>query len=432
MNESPSDFDVTDPGAGSETLLRAWARVPLDPLSSGAWIVAGDLDGDGQAEIVSARNVNRGDVHYTSAVVAQALDGRVLWRWGDPSVGRRGLHHDVACQIHDWDGDGCDEVILCTDGWLVELDGATGAERRRLPLPPEATDCLAFANLSGGPRAAEVLVKTRYSQIWALDRAGQMLWTVSSPGGFPTAHQPVPLDLDGDGRDEVLAGYALLNPDGCVRWTLERPELISDPGHLDCARVLRCGPRPADWRLALSCCSAGRLLVVDGNGTLVWERVGHHFESLDVGRILPAVPEPQMLVDVVPSGSGAGGNELLVYDVDGCLHGRIRSTYCRFHTLVDWDGDGYDEIVVPYTRGLFDHGGRRVGTFEVPDQPDPYGGQRQEEGEIGHIVMAGSFTGSGGRDLAITAPDALYLFRNPAPQDGPDLPLGTAPNFTLY
>jgi len=109
----------------------------------------------------------------------------VLWRWGDPTVGRKKLHHDVACQIYDWDGDGRNEVVLATAGFLIELDGSTGVERRRFPLPKDATDCLVFANLSGGPRATDVLVKTRYTQIWAFNREGRQLWTVENPGGYP-------------------------------------------------------------------------------------------------------------------------------------------------------------------------------------------------------------------------------------------------------
>ena len=155
--------DASDPSAVPQ--VKPWAKISLDPEYAGAWIVAGDLDGDGAVEIVSARNVDKNDVHFTSAVVAHRLDGSVLWRWGDPKIGREELHHDVACQIYDWDGDGHNEVVLCTDGFLAELDGATGKEKRRLPLPKDATDCLVFANLSGKSRATDVLVKTRYSQI---------------------------------------------------------------------------------------------------------------------------------------------------------------------------------------------------------------------------------------------------------------------------
>nr|MBP9903708.1 hypothetical protein [Verrucomicrobiota bacterium] len=170
--------------ATNPPVIQPWRRIALDPEYSGAWVVAGDLDGDGQVEIVSARNVDQNDVHYTSAVVAQRLDGSVLWRWGDPKIGRQKLHHDVACQIYDWDGDGKNEVVLSGDGFVFELEGATGREKRRLPLPKDAGDCLVFVNVSGNTRLTDVLVKTRYTQIWAFDRNWKPLWTVENPGGY--------------------------------------------------------------------------------------------------------------------------------------------------------------------------------------------------------------------------------------------------------
>ena len=209
--------------------VQPWRTIQLDPLYRGAWIVAGDLDGDGQAEIVSARNHDQDDVHYTSSVVVHRLDGSVLWRWGQAEAGRNPLHHDVAAQVYDWDGDGTNEVIVAADGAVVEIDGKTGQEKRRLAIPANASDCLVFCNLCGGQRPTDVLVKTRYTQIWAFDREGKQLWTVDMPGGQRTAHQPRPIDIDGDGRDEIVAGYAVLNSDGSVRWALDDrdPALVS-------------------------------------------------------------------------------------------------------------------------------------------------------------------------------------------------------------
>jgi len=202
IETEPLYFDVKDIGEpGREApLIQPWKVVSLDREYGGHWVVAGDLDADGEVEIVSAENFNEKDVHYTSAVAAQKLDGTVLWRWGDPAIGRKVWHHDVACQIHDWDGDGKNDVVICTKGYLVELDGVTGKERRRLPIPDEATDCLVFCNLSGNDRPTDVLVKNRYHEIWAYSREGDLLWTVRNPGGYRTAHQPRPMDLDGDGR----------------------------------------------------------------------------------------------------------------------------------------------------------------------------------------------------------------------------------------
>jgi hypothetical protein len=204
--DSPVYYDVKDVGEPTDitSLIQPWKIVSLDAEYGGQWVVAGDVDGDGQVEIVSAENVNENDVHYTSTVIAQKLDGSVLWKWGNPAIGRKIWHHDVACQIHDWDGDGKNEVVLCTKGFLVELDGATGRQRRKIRIADDATDCLVFCNLSGGPRPSDVLVKDRYHRIWAYDRKGNLLWSVEDPGGYRTAHQPRPIDIDGDGVSDVM------------------------------------------------------------------------------------------------------------------------------------------------------------------------------------------------------------------------------------
>ena len=161
-------FDTED-AVQQAPLAKPWKIVRMDPDYAGVWVVAGDVDNDGEVEFVSAMNHNEGDIHYTATAVAHKLDGRVLWRWGNPEKGRKKLHHDVALQIHDWDGDGKSEVILLGDQVLVELDGATGEVKRRLPIEKEASDCLVFCDLTGKGRPTDFLTKTRYSTIWAYD-----------------------------------------------------------------------------------------------------------------------------------------------------------------------------------------------------------------------------------------------------------------------
>jgi len=67
-------------------------------------VEAGDLTGDVAVEIVGARNPDENDVHYTSAVVAQRLDGSVLWRRGGPGGGRRSdsRHDPLKLSIRGW------------------------------------------------------------------------------------------------------------------------------------------------------------------------------------------------------------------------------------------------------------------------------------------------------------------------------------------
>lgn len=407
-------------------IIQPWRTVRFDPAYAGAWVVAGDLDGDRQVEVLSARNVDRNDVHFTSAVAVHRLDGTILWRWGDPHIGRRKLHHDVACQIYDWDGDGTNEVVLCTEGALVELDGRTGQERRRLPLPKDATDCLVFANLSGNPRATDVLVKTRYTDLWAYTREGRLLWHVTRPAGHLTAHQPVPLDLDGDGRDEIMAGYALLNADGTVRWTLASPGIDLKRGHLDCLRVVRAGPNPAAFRLVATYCGANGIALLDGTGRTLWEIAGHHFESVDVGRVRADVPGLQLVVDIDHRPPGEG--PIWVIDEEGHPLGQILTPYARHHGLLDWTGDGLDEIVVAEARGLFDGQGRRVATLALHD-PAPVADPDEK------LALVGDFTGDGVPDVALTpgSSSAVFIYRNEqGRKPSPPAPLGTGVNFTLY
>ncbi|MBN1805612.1 MAG: hypothetical protein JW837_10205 [Sedimentisphaerales bacterium] len=425
--KGPIFYDVRDVGEPTEkqSLILPWKIIYLDAEYGGQWIVAGDLDGDGQVEIVSAENVNQDDVHYTSAVVAHKLDGTVLWKWGDPIIGRKIWHHDVACQIHDWDGDGHNEVVLCTKGFLVELDGATGWQRRRVPIADDATDCLVFCNLRGARWPSDVLVKDRYHNIWAYNQAGNLLWTVKDPGGYRTAHQPRPVDIDGDGRDEIMAGYAMLNADGSVRWVYESKTVDQKQGHLDCVRIFQHGDKPEDFRLVLTCCGANNIALIDGTGGIIWEVPGEHFESVDVGRVFPCVSGKQIVVDI--DHKPIGQSPVWILNEKGEFLVRIVTDYCRHHCLLDWTGDGVDEILVAHNGGIYNYKGERIGLLAVPDGKQM--GQRKGE----RSMLIGDMDGDGLRDVMMATPDKVYIYLNKnGKKESEPVKLGTEFNFTLY
>ncbi len=426
QSASPRLFDIMDIGKSADTAptLTPWKVITLDPEYGGMWVVAGDLDGDGQAEIVSAENFNQDDTHYTSAVVAHRLNGSVIWRWGDPGIGRKIWHHDVACQIHDWDGDGKGEVIIGGKGFLVELEGTTGKEKRRWPIPEDASDCLVFGDLSGKGRPTDVLVKNRYHQIWAYNHEGRLLWTVKDPGGYKTAHQPCPIDLDGDGRDEIMAGYAMLNFDGSVRWVYQSKTVDLSAGHLDCMRPMRKGIKPEDFRLAITCCSSYNLALIDGNGKAIWERSGHHFESINIGRLDPSSPSPQILVDI--DHKPRNESPLWLLDADGLQIGRLVTTYCRHHKLLDWTGDGWDEILVADNRAVYDRHGQRIATLG-----NTKSNRTAAAGESS--LLLGDMTGDGIADVLIVTSDTIRIFKNTKGHKPSEaIPLGTGINVTLY
>jgi hypothetical protein len=360
------------------------------------------------AEIVSARNgVPAPDVHCTSSVVVHQLDGSVLWKWGDPNA-RNAIHHDVACQIHDLDGDRRNEVVVAADRRVVVLDGATGAERRQFDVPRHASDCLTFANLSGGRRAADMLVKTRYGQIWAYDLQGKLLWTVEKPGGYRTCHQPFPIDLDGDGRDEIIAGFAALEHDGSLRWRL--PDAICQGGHADAIRLFRDGDRPADKRLLLTHCGGNRMDLLDGDGRVLWSVTGLHFESVFFGELDKSLPGREIVVDICHRPWGK--SPLLVLDETGSLLGRYMTMRSRQHRLVDWFGTGEDLIYCGQTRALLDAHGRKRARFATPIPEGALGDDNT--GRLRYMIHLADVNGNGRPDLVVnTVPGtAVWVYRN--------------------
>ncbi len=427
--EPPVRFDVTDVGRPESTgrLLTPWKTVALEPEYGGQWVVVGDVDGDNAVEIVSAENFNQGDVHYTSSVAVQNLDGTVLWTWGDPGIGRKIWHHDVPCQIHDWDNNGQNDVVLCTRGRIVELDGATGRVKNQISIAEDATDCLVFCDLTGRGYPGDCLVKDRYHRIWAYDRSGKLLWHVTDPGGYRTAHQPRPMDIDGDGRDEIMAGYAMLNADGSVRWVYQSEAVDQGRGHLDCIRILSQGQSPKDLRLALTCCGANNMAVIDGEGHVIWEKSGFHFESINVGRIFPDYAGSQMLVDI--DHQPLGKSPLWVLDENGHKLGQIMGDYCRHHSLLDWTGDGFAEIIVAHSGAMYDKSGKRIATFSVNDHTP--GDAVSAQGE--RSILEGDFDGDGIIDVMLATPQAVHIYRNTEGSKAPgNIRPGTSPNFSLY
>ncbi len=405
--------------------IQPWKRIAFDPFVGGAWVVVGDIDGDGEAEIVTARNIDANDVHSTCTVAAYKLNGEQLWFWGGPGAGRAELHHDVACQIHDWDGDGRPEVVVAEARELVVIEGATGSELRRIPLPnPWAglSDCLTFCDLRGVGRATDLLVKSRYTQIYALDFDGNVLWSSDHPGGYRTAHQPWVCDIDHDGRDEVLAGAAMLNPDGAERWRIELPDEVLEKGHLDCCRLLRDADRPDEMRLAFTYCGAFLLGVMDGNGKVLWTKIDEHFESIDIARVIPGEPDPQIVVDI--DKAAPGKSPLVVYSLDGRQLSRFNTHGSRSHTPVKWRQGEVADIAVARAAMIYSGIGEPVAELAITERSDQLGS-----------IQACDLTGDGFQDLVLSTRygTAAYLYRNPREcQPRADLPLGSGMNHTLY
>ena len=181
------------------------------------------------------------------------------------------------------------------------------------------------------------------------------------------------------------------------------------------------GDKLEDARLVLTLCGANGIAMVDGNGKTIWERSGSHFESIDIGRVFAERPGPQILVDNDHQPFGKG--PLLLMDENGALLGRINTDYARHHDLLDWTGDGLDEIFNAHSGAIYDNKGRRIATLTAPPAAN--------KGE--QSLLVGDFTGDGVPDVALVTTTAVYIFKNEkGVKPAHRVALGTEFNFTLY
>ncbi len=430
----PRYFDVRSSDTPEEQVhrIRPWKSVELPKQDRGSWVVTGDLTGNGQRDIVVALTHGGGSQRYTSAAAAYTVEGDLLWRWGDPDISSGRTGFDVACQIYDWDGNGHNDVLVATNNALVEIDGRTGQEKRRIPIPPGTSDCITFCNLQGGKRAQDVLLKSRYDRILALDKEGKQLWSVTNPGGYGTAHQARPMDINQDGRDEVLAGYAMLDADGSIRWVLDESHPYGrgtdlGHGHLDCGRLLTRSKDPAESHMILTFCGGNRIARADGRGRFIWRVAGVHFESADIGNVIPDAPSPQIVVDIDHRPWGEG--PLCFFSVEGELLGRIMTDRARHHLLIEWNGDDYQEVVVSQEAALFNGKGEKTAIFETPAPEGSPAVKRQSL-----ICASSDMTGDAIPDLLFwTNPGSvIWIYENTESKTRVKSRVSHSDNYTFY
>lgn len=257
MEETASDNRINDAG---EYLINDGA--------------VGDIDGDGEYEIVLARcayGFPENTVPRSPAIVeAYKLDGTHLWRvvWGN----NISASNSIAMIVADLDGDGKDEVTIRSsegtvfgdgksigdtngDGridyaeygkhnslapeFVSVLDGSTGAELARAPYIPILTSehwgdsyfkranslRLAAATLLPGGKFQIVATRGIYERMeleaWEYIPGNQELrhiWKFTTDD-YPDYigqgnHQLAVADVDGDGLDEITYGACAIDHDG--------------------------------------------------------------------------------------------------------------------------------------------------------------------------------------------------------------------------
>lgn len=381
-------------------------------------ILLGDIDGDGRMELVCVQSDGGIDDRYVPhmavCLTAFSLTGELLWQVGEPVEQPGGPGSDYPAQIVDIDGDGRLEVLAVMDKNFLVLDGANGQVKKKFSLKklpqlashdprfpqgedcPNAHDCIIVANLRGKETPRDIILKDRYENMWALDEDFNLLWTHSGNVG----HFPLACDINGDGRDEVMAGYDMLSAEGKVMWSCKD---LDD--HADC---LWMGDVNGDGKPEM-CVGGSVTCLYDADGKELWRYAGSiESQHVALGKFLPDSPGLQVAgLDRIRRGDGYKGQHdgkdgMFLLDCQGReLWKEDRKTkgwLTIVNTYRNWAGEGRDYILA-YRRGggvmptLYDGEMKAVVTFPV----DGY-------------VLSGDLFGRGCEDAVIYADGKAWIY----------------------
>ncbi len=356
---------------------KLWKKFYTPGYGAGRNVRFGDLDGDGVPDMLIAQNIPRvraDAFDQISCLTAVTLDGKILWQQGRPDPRNGLLTNDTPFQIHDIDGDGRNEVVVARDFHLQILDGRTGEVKQQVWMPPmpqtdkehpyarENGDSIAFVNFSGDKRRHEILVKDRYTHFWVYNNKLELLWK----GDGQTGHYPYPLDVNGDGRDELMIGYALWSHDGKQLWS-------HDADVRDHADGIMMGNLSGDPKAAPRVYASG-----SDEGFLMWSidgkllkhvRVGHN-QSPAVGKFRMDVPGLQYMSVNFWKNPGI----VTLFDWDGNILAQEEPIHSGSVMLpVNWRGDGQEFVLLSANAkegGMIDGQLRRVVMLPEDGHPD--------------------------------------------------------------
>ena len=405
---SPRTVAQAAAGGGPATITPTLvSTIDTSAGGTGARLLLGDVTGDGRLDAVTMQPTYSADDRFigrqVQALAAFELTGEQVWQVGtpDPRVTNNGT--DIPAQIYDIDGDGTNEVLAVMEDQLRIFDGRTARLERALPLPhPEAHDAIIIANFRGTELPRDVVLKDRYDHVWVLnpDAGGEVLW--SHAGN--TGHYPWPYDFDGDGRQELMAGYDLLGPDGTRRWTAPM-EAHADTMWMDDV--------DGDGRTDIVLGGADtRAYTADGRE--IW-RNSDTIESqqIGIGDFRPDLPGREVAgLDRVDRTPETGRDAIFLLSAQGeTIWKEERTSRGCWGTVVEpihnWDGRHRDHILA-WNRGcgvlpgIYDGYGNVVTTFPVDARfvhADVCGDDREEA--IGYVMGDRVYVwANGGCDLA--------------------------------
>ena len=316
-----------------------------EPRNELTCLAVGDLEGDGQADIVVGSK--------NHAVYALDSSGALKWQFAARA------RVNALC-VADLDGDGKQEVAVGSDNDLCVLE--EGAKKRwsfKGPivngLAPRVT-CLCAADLDNDGKLDLVAGSKNY-HYYAFNRAGRMLWKYYRMGSEATAVGAADLDRDRD--VEILAGCyyfwsQALDHKGKRMWDIksELPAVTA----VCMADVEGDGPKEAVYGVG------EHVRVCDAAGRVKWQRnVGDYAHAIAVAD-LNRDRRPEVVV---------ASSSFCVYVFDSAgreVWRRNLGAEVRALCVADLDGDGRLEVIAGAEDNgvhVFGHDGAPVASFDT-------------------------------------------------------------------
>jgi len=320
----------------------------------------GDLTLDGNKEILFARSGNNG--RSISCITAMNLEGRTIWHYGDTLASFHEFGEEIPIQVHDLDGDGEREVVFISQNWINILEGNSGKLSRRVKLPRIMdTRSLQFGDFLGTGRDNCILISDNKSGLVLLNKKLQLLWEVEIEGDS----QPLIYDLDGDGFDEVMAGYSVFNNEGQLLFN--SGEFIGD----QCNGVILSELVDGKERTPCLLYAAGDwgMMYVDYEGHVLKQDILGHVKYLSVADFDMETPGLEVI-----SSNGWGSDGLIhITDASGIPRELLTSSTGISRCVpVNWKGDGEEFFVISadsLSGGMFDKYGELSVKFPSDGHP---------------------------------------------------------------
>ncbi|MCK4879631.1 MAG: hypothetical protein KAS82_03190 [Bacteroidales bacterium] len=345
---------------GDHPEMVRWKKFDTGEFGTNQNIRLGDLNGDGNKEIVFVRPDASGSGVGSISVIN--LEGELLWQYGQLLKGNGCSGEELPVQVHDLDGDGSREVIFVSKGRIHILDGRTGKLTRRIRIPGSVdVNSLIFGDLKGVGRDNCMLLSDREHLLMALNEKGELIWEQHTGSGS----QPMVYDLDKDGRHEVLMGYSVINPEGELIYDVgahigDRCNGVSVYEMVDGEQITLCLVYAAgDWGL----------IYYDFEGHLIKQNILGHVSHLGVADLDAESPG----LEVFTSNEWGTNGLAHVMDAKGSVKAGFlpESGVFRCQT-VNWKGDGEEFFITSadtVTGGLFDAAGQLSVAFPVDGHP---------------------------------------------------------------